>query len=57
VIANPNQRARIMTRNTSSVVRIGWTWERRPKCRATAWSRNETIIRANPSSQIRRRSA
>src|SRR5262249_52645440 len=57
VIANPNQRARITTRNTSSVVRIGWTWDSRPKCRATACSRNETIIRANPSSQIRRRSA
>jgi hypothetical protein len=57
VIANPNQRARITTRNTSSVVRIGWTWDSWPKCRATACSRKETIIRANPSSQIRRRSA
>src|SRR3984893_19035690 len=38
VIANPNQTARITTRKTSSVVRIGWTWERRPKERATDWS-------------------
>src|SRR5258708_5437179 len=57
VNAEPNPRARITTRNTRPGGTIGWTWESWPKCRATAWRRKETIISANPSSQIRRRSA
>ena len=56
-ILNPNQATSTMTRNTSSVVRIGWTSDSRPRCRATAWSRNEMIISANPASQIPRRTA
>jgi hypothetical protein len=56
-ILNLNQIARIAARNTSSVVRIGWTCESLPTCRATAWSRKETIISAKPSSQTPRRRA
>ena len=48
---NPNQVASTATRNTSSVVSTGWTSDSRPRCRAVAWSRNDTIIRAKPSSQ------
>jgi hypothetical protein len=54
---NPNQAASTTTRNTSSVTRIGWTSDNRPRCRATAWSRNEMIIRPKPASQILRCSA
>jgi hypothetical protein len=56
-ILNPNQATSTMTRKTSSVVRIGWTSDSRPRCRATAWSRNEMIINANPASQMPRRTA
>ncbi len=53
----PNQTESTATRKTSSRVKIGWTCESCPKCRATAWRMNETIIRANPRSQMPRRTA
>ena len=38
----------MMMRNRSSVVRMGWTWLRSPRWSATAWLRNEAIMKARP---------
>ena len=53
----PNQTESTITRKTNSRVRMGCTCERRPKCRAMAWSMKETIIRAKPRSQMPRLTA
>ena len=49
--ANRNQIPSTMTKKISSVVKMGWTTESRPRCRAMAWSRNEATMRTNPNSQ------
>jgi hypothetical protein len=51
---NRNQVASSTTRNSNSVVRMGWTWLRSPRCRATACMRNEATMKAKPSSHTPR---
>ena len=45
------------TKKSSSVVRMGWTWLRSPRWRATAWVRNEANMNPNPRSHTPRFSA
>ena len=42
------------TKNKSSVVKMGWTIVRFPRWSATAWRRNDAIMRAKPASQTPR---
>ena len=42
------------TRNSNSMVRIGWTTESLPMCRAKAWSKKAQIMKPKPRSQTPR---
>ena len=48
---------RIATRNSSSMVRIGWTTESRPMCSAKDCRRKEQIMKPKPRIQTPRRMA
>ena len=48
---------RMATRNSSSMVRMGWTTESRPMCSAKACNRKEQIMKPKPRSQTPRRMA
>ena len=48
---------RMTTRNSSSMVRIGWTTESRPMCSAKACNKNAQIMKPKPSSHTPRRMA
>jgi len=56
-IRKRNHVANSRTKKSSSVVRMGCTWLRSPRWRATACMRNEAIMKANPSSHTPRLSA
>ena len=45
------------TKNRSSMVRIGWTTERRPMCNAKACNKKAQIMNPKPRSQTPRRMA
>ena len=45
------------TRNSSSMVRIGWTTESRPMCSANDCNKKEQIMKPNPISHTPRRMA
>ena len=48
---------RMATRNKSSMVRIGWTTDRLPRCSATDCNKKERTMKPNPNSHTPRRSA
>ena len=45
------------TRNSSSMVRMGWTTDSRPMCSANDCNRKEQIMKPKPRSQTPRRMA